>query len=672
MRIIQQQKAHTSNQLTSNRPFFRPYAVQLAKIKSENSDKMETNSVSPKQAKAKPSISSSFSTNSNQGAQAKNETGMPEDLKSGLETLSGEDLSGVRVHRNSSKPEAIQAYAFAQGQDIHLAPGQEKHLPHEGWHVVQQMQGRVQPTIQKKDTRINDDAALEKEADIMGAKAVQKKAVQNPKTTNNTRFAEQDGVIQRAMKFEWQISGNKLYRDNGNKDVKVLPRKFGPEDYLVKGSSGVRFESEEGGDSEFETSWEKKWPKLEKQVSEAQTMAKQMNGAANVTASDGKTYKEMPFTSKQLEHLGPGNGFSKTGSTWNKTQKSGKRVVSVATENVRSSPEFNSADPKGNVIGSVQNKTKLDVVSESPDGKWIQFKSYDIDGWIWKASTILETKNYESNKISIVTNKKDSKGKFIVEKKYTDTELKSTDKLLVKLDDPTWYAGFQVSESFELNQYENYLKNDKDFEPNVSSHVSTLLALPSAKGASNEFKNFLLMVIYFIERTTKTNLYDTKEMKHYYAKAAFQLMSRTHFGSLYKSGNLTDQDRIIFNALVKDTKKGILPTLGLTTGKLMFMNGQSQGSSGSANPAVNTWLIGITQGKDLLSGPTGLVSAAMGAHRIEEEQGINKNLVRFENRNPKNRGQKVDDWLAYALLQFETATKERPRKTGKGETGLEK
>ena len=38
----------------------------------------------------------------------------------------------------------------------------------------------------------------------------------------------------------------------------------------------------------------------------------------------GKTYKEMPFTAKQLEHLGPGNGFSKTGSTWNKTQKSGK------------------------------------------------------------------------------------------------------------------------------------------------------------------------------------------------------------------------------------------------------------------------------------------------------------------------------------------------------------
>jgi hypothetical protein len=52
-----------------------------------------------------------------------------------------------------------------------MAPGQEKHLAHEGWHVVQQMQGRVQPTIQAKGVAINDDQALEREADVMGARA---------------------------------------------------------------------------------------------------------------------------------------------------------------------------------------------------------------------------------------------------------------------------------------------------------------------------------------------------------------------------------------------------------------------------------------------------------------------------------------------------------------------
>lgn len=50
--------------------------------------------------------------------------------------------------------------------------GQEKHLPHEEWHVVQQEQGRVRPTIQVKDgVDINDDERLEREANVMGAKA---------------------------------------------------------------------------------------------------------------------------------------------------------------------------------------------------------------------------------------------------------------------------------------------------------------------------------------------------------------------------------------------------------------------------------------------------------------------------------------------------------------------
>ena len=102
-----------------------------------------------------------------------NRTGMPDSLKGGLEQLSGFDLSGVRVHHNSAKPAQLNALAYAQRQDIHLGPGQEKHLPHEGWHAVQQMQGRVKPTLQAKGVSINDDTALEHEADVMGAKALQ-------------------------------------------------------------------------------------------------------------------------------------------------------------------------------------------------------------------------------------------------------------------------------------------------------------------------------------------------------------------------------------------------------------------------------------------------------------------------------------------------------------------
>ncbi|WBY07458.1 DUF4157 domain-containing protein [Sphingomonas sp. 7/4-4] len=75
------------------------------------------------------------------------------------------------MHRNSDKPAQLGAHAYAQGSDIHLAPGQNHHLPHEAWHVVQQKQGRVRPTLRANDTAINDDPALEREADVMGTRA---------------------------------------------------------------------------------------------------------------------------------------------------------------------------------------------------------------------------------------------------------------------------------------------------------------------------------------------------------------------------------------------------------------------------------------------------------------------------------------------------------------------
>jgi hypothetical protein len=104
--------------------------------------------------------------------QKPNQTGLPDDLKAGLETLSGFDLSGMRVHKNSGKPARVGALAYTQGGDIYVAPGQERHLPHEGWHAVQQMQGRVKPAFRMKGVEVNDDVGLEREASEMGVKAV--------------------------------------------------------------------------------------------------------------------------------------------------------------------------------------------------------------------------------------------------------------------------------------------------------------------------------------------------------------------------------------------------------------------------------------------------------------------------------------------------------------------
>jgi len=104
----------------------------------------------------------------------RNETGLPDNLKSGIENQSGISIDDVKVHFNSDKPAQLNAHAYAQGTDIHVAPGQEKHLPHEAWHVVQQKQGRVKPTMQMKGkVNVNDDEGLENEADVMGEKALQ-------------------------------------------------------------------------------------------------------------------------------------------------------------------------------------------------------------------------------------------------------------------------------------------------------------------------------------------------------------------------------------------------------------------------------------------------------------------------------------------------------------------
>ncbi|WP_051312899.1 eCIS core domain-containing protein [Sporocytophaga myxococcoides] len=104
---------------------------------------------------------------------------MPALIQKKMESSFGEDFSDVNIHKNSSQSKDLNAYAYTQGNDIHFAPGKynpesqkgQELLGHELTHVVQQREGRVQPTVQKKGVNINDDEGLEKEADEMGEKA---------------------------------------------------------------------------------------------------------------------------------------------------------------------------------------------------------------------------------------------------------------------------------------------------------------------------------------------------------------------------------------------------------------------------------------------------------------------------------------------------------------------
>jgi hypothetical protein len=128
-----------------------------------------------------------------------NATGLPDHLKAGVEQLSGLAMDDVRVHFNSPKPATVQAHAYAQGTDIHLGPGQERHLPHEAWHVVQQKQGRVKPTLQMKGVAINDDAGLEREADLMGRNAAAGGGRAMPLKQRSRQVAGGGGTLQAIM-----------------------------------------------------------------------------------------------------------------------------------------------------------------------------------------------------------------------------------------------------------------------------------------------------------------------------------------------------------------------------------------------------------------------------------------------------------------------------------------
>jgi hypothetical protein len=87
------------------------------------------------------------------------------------------DFSDVRIHKDSTNAVRLGALAYTRGNDIHFAPGQynpdtvegKRIIRHELGHVVQQRQGVVRPTASLNGLPVNDNPALESEADRVWA-----------------------------------------------------------------------------------------------------------------------------------------------------------------------------------------------------------------------------------------------------------------------------------------------------------------------------------------------------------------------------------------------------------------------------------------------------------------------------------------------------------------------
>jgi len=154
--------------------------------------------------------------------------GLPEGLKYGIEALSGVSLDGVNVHYNSPRPARFNALACTQGRDIHVAPGQEQYVPHEAWHVTQQAQGRVLPTMHTKDgLPVNYSQRLEHEADVMGARAALEGRVAPPSRFSRELVAQaHSGSSQRCL---------------GTKTLSAPPRQSAAGDTVASSFSGGCF-----------------------------------------------------------------------------------------------------------------------------------------------------------------------------------------------------------------------------------------------------------------------------------------------------------------------------------------------------------------------------------------------------------------------------------------------
>lgn len=127
---------------------------------------------------------------------------LPDVVQAKMEQSFGVDFSAVRVHQGPQAP-AIGALAYTQGTDIHFAPGQydpdsqrgQELLGHELAHVVQQSDGRVRASTQAGELAIQEEPALEQEADALGRMAARSSVSAGPVPAD--RVARADGAIQR-------------------------------------------------------------------------------------------------------------------------------------------------------------------------------------------------------------------------------------------------------------------------------------------------------------------------------------------------------------------------------------------------------------------------------------------------------------------------------------------
>ncbi len=590
----------------------------------------------------------------------KNNTGLPDRLKAGVERLSGYSMDNVRVHYNSPKPAQLQAHAYAQGTNIHLASGQEKHLPHEAWHVVQQMQGRVKPTRQMKGSvNVNDDATLENEADLLGARAEQigdralgteSKDLTDTADTDSTQLSANSSTVQRKVGYEFQTGWTAKINNKGiAKDQPIGSLNSDHKMYDVKSDNA-------DGDIEFII-----YPPVE--------IDKSLLGKLN-SIFDGitKTADGLIRTAEaKAEELKEAASDSSDGG--------GEEILSPLLDEIDQIADLTEFKIKypggyGEIIKDVRKGKTWELTIASAEKEDFKISSTDAGG-------------LNLNKVFIVVEDDDDESYFDIRdatfplSHYTKNE---DDSGIVITPLEGMQANPQTTGGFTMEQLKNLiipsegnLKAPEHFAQTLAGTAGLLnLGYLNSLKVSEAAKGFIMMLAHYIAAPTRMGapVMFPKNITDTFA------MARTDFATLLK---LVPKEEAV---RWKENPKGFIETVLKTAkvegpnkdvfdkGILMDPNGQEASEFG---PTREKWISGILEGKDLITAQSHPKFEAMGLLGDKTETvGQPKNAEQdsaaggiFEIRAGQDKPIDYTKWIDYAksvaVYLLETQFVEKPK-----------
>ncbi|HEX2208202.1 MAG TPA: DUF4157 domain-containing protein [Longimicrobium sp.] len=256
-------------------------------------------------------------------------------------------------------------------------------------------------------------------------------------------------------------------------------------------------------------------------------------------------------------------------------------------------------------------------------------------------------------------------------------------RLLVQIVDSTWKAKIQASEGIALSRYGSLMQEHElpvfkgIVGPTVDALFTSAIQAARAKDPAVDesrfanLKGFLQLVASYIVRGQLVDLTGGV------TKAGFRLMARTNFASMYKN-LLSAEEQAVFRTLVGDPARPAdnpllaalegpidaerpsrgLPALTFSRSTRFFVRkAGSNPAKATLGPAVYDWLLNMTRGKDLLSGPG--ISDAMGAKTVETQPGTKAfRHAQFEVRGTVAHGGSVhpaSGWVTFARAIFDAA-----------------